>query len=116
MVGKTKEESRKNIQTIVKRQEGIMEKEIQTYASMNKAIKQETARGNALLWIQRVAAIAAVICLILAASLGMRRFIEKAEAASARYGYCLLEDEGIWKKIAVFKEILQGGAYADTHF
>ena len=98
MVGKTKEESRKNIQTIVKRQEGIMEKEIQTYASMNKAIKQETARGNALLWIQRVAAIAAVIYLILAASLGMRRFIEKAEAASARYGIVYLKMKEFGRK------------------
>jgi hypothetical protein len=74
---------------------------------MTNKIKQGTATENVFRLIQLIAAAAVVICLILAASLCMQRFIKKAEAASMRYGYCLISDEGVWKKIAVFKRIIR---------
>lgn len=80
-----------------------MEKEIQTYTSMNKAIEQETTRGNVWLLIQWIVGIATVIFLTLAALCVMQRFIEKAEAASVQYGYCVIEDSELWKNINMLK-------------
>ncbi|MDR2427217.1 MAG: hypothetical protein LBD46_08590 [Endomicrobium sp.] len=45
-------------------------------------------KNEMTVYSERIAAMATIVCLMLAASLCMQKFIEKAEASSMRHGYC----------------------------
>ena len=53
----------------------------------------------------RVALILIIVFLLIGLFQGAKWLISAAYADSLKYGYCLVEDESLWKKINVVKEI-----------